>query len=346
MATNGKFLGKDGQWYDTAQEMWSANSAWNEKQGIQKEQNRLIQQQNQLLQQQNELNYQIEQEKIQKNYELEMNKMKHEEKMRILKLFDNVGINKETYDLYINTNFNNETNKELLEQKDEHLLMSSKYDFLLHEAENEEKYGFDNYDATMEKYGLYDLKVDLMDEDCYEKVSKSKQKEKENLTTTVKKTNKCLKYSLISVPFAIILLIAGFETPIAYAAIVFISLLFTSIICSICIGYSARKELKEIPDKTFSINKYNKKLNSLISKEQEAVNKIINTLKSNNESLVSKFYDFRIKHYNANIEKLLIDAGYKELVESLGIKYQTVNNSNKKHNGTVEDYIEYLETNS
>ena len=122
----GKFLSKDGQWYDTPSEKFSADLAWDVKQGTQEKQNRLLQQQNRLMEQQMQMQYDLEQEKIQKDYEKEMKKLAHAEKMRILRLFDDIGISKETYDTFINTNFLNKTNVKLMEQRDEHLLMSSK----------------------------------------------------------------------------------------------------------------------------------------------------------------------------------------------------------------------------
>jgi hypothetical protein len=84
-----------------------------------------------------------------------------------------------------------------MEQRDEHLLMSSKYDYLLHEDENEEKYGYDNYDATMERYDMYDLRDALMDDECYDKVSKSKQKEIDGIRNKSSKINNLASYFIL-----------------------------------------------------------------------------------------------------------------------------------------------------
>lgn len=343
MATNGKFLSKDGQWYDTAQEMWSANAAWNEKQGIQKEQNRLIQQQNQLLEQQSMLNYQLEQEKIQKNYELEINKMKHEEKMRLLKLFDDVGISKETYDNYITKSILNKETEKLQAKRNEHLLMSSKYDFLLQEEKYKNELGYDVYDSTMEKYDLYDLKVKLMDNECYDKVSKSKQKKIDELKIMEKKS-KDIFGVFFGICFFILLLncIFGLWNKLW--------LLWVITIIPVVVTYKIYGKyfdmLKEISKVEFDEKKYKSKLNELILQENDAANKLIDTIQSNNEQQVNDLYNFRVKHYNASVEKLLIDVGFKRLIESLGLEYKKVNNRNKEKDGTIEDYVEYFETNS
>lgn len=345
MATNGKFLSKDGQWYDTAQEVWSANSAWNEKQGIQKEQNRLLQQQNQLLQQQNELNYQIEQEKIQKNYELEMNKMKHKEKMRLLKLFDDVGISKEIYDNYINTNILNKETEKLQSKRNKHLLMSSKYDFLLHKNEYWKEHDYDQYDEIMEKYDLYDLEEKL-ESDCYDKVSQKKQDEIDMLKEKVNKLNNYANCSFVICFFFLVACMWFISNDIWYSSIIlwFIGDVITVIL--FLVANSNEKKLKSMPKQTFNEKKYISKLNNLVSKEIADADKCMDSIKTNTKQYIDDLYEFRIKHYNSSIEKLLIDVGFKELIEDLGLEYKRVNNSNKKKDGTIEDYIEYFETNS
>lgn len=347
MSTNGKWRGKDGQWYDTLVEKSTADAAWDEKMGLQEEQNRLLRHQNQLLEQQNQLNYQLEQEKIQKNYELEMNKMQHEEKMRLYKLFDNIGISKEIYDAYINTNFLNKENKELLDQKDEHLLMISKYDFLLHEYEKRDELGWEVVDNTMHKYDMYDLKDEIKNT-CYRKVSKVEQKKKGDLIVRANKAKTWLVGSLISVPILLVIFILICEGPdsIVYAMVVIMLCVFFTIIISACIGSQTEKQLKEMPDKTFDEKKYYSKLKGLIADENNAINKLTETIRSNNKKTIDDFNNYRINHYNSNIEKLLVDVGFKELVERLGLEYMKVNNSNKNKEGIIEDYIEYFESHS
>lgn len=342
----GKFLSKDGQWYDTPSEKFSADLAWDVKQGTQEKQNRLLQQQNRLMEQQMQMQYDLEQEKIQKDYEIEMKKLAHAEKMRILRLFDDIGISKETYDTFINTNFLNKTNVKLMEQRDEHLLMSSKYDYLLHEDENEEKYGYDNYDATMERYDMYNLKAELQDDECYDKVNKSKQKEIDELKSKLSILNGWFSFLVMICVFFFAISMYCITNEVWYTSIIWWLILIAITVIVYKIYSSYDNKLKAMPEKTFNQEKYIAKLNKLMLEEQEAADKITKTIKANNESLVSKFYDFRINHYNASIEKLLVDVGFKDLVESLGLEYKKVNNSNKKKAGTIEDYTEYFETNS
>lgn len=347
---NGKYLSIDGAWYSTFDEKLAADARYKQQERqneLIEQQTRKIEQQNRLIEQQNQLNYQLEQEKIQKNYELEMNKLQHEEKMRILRLFDDVGISKETYDAYINSKFTNETTNELLKQKDEHLLMNSKYDFLLHEDEKIKELGYSTVNKTMDKYDMYGLKNSVRS-DCYDKVSKADQKAKDDLIVKSKYAKRWLIGSLISVPLSLILFIAVCEgpEPIVYTMIALMACICTALIVSGCVWNQIENEIKEIPDKTFNVNKYHNKLNMLITQENETVNKLIETIKKDNEEQVDALYNFRLNHYNASIEKLLIDVGFKELVESLGLEYKKVNNSNKKKDGTIEEYIEYFETNS
>lgn len=345
-----KYIGKDGGWYDNYGEYRAANTKYEqqEKQNtLLEQQNKRIEQQNRLIEQQNQLNYQLEYEKIQKNYELEMNKLQHEEKMRILRLFDDIGISKETYDTYINTKFMNETTNELLKQKDAHLLMSSKYDFLLHHNEKLAELGLDAVMEIKKKYDMYDID-DRISEECYDKVSKTKQKEKEDLIIKSKRAKKWLVGSFISTPISLALFIAVCEgpEPIVYTMIILMACIVATMIVTGCISSQTEKQIKEIPDKEFNVDKYHNKLNMLIAQEIENANKLSETIKKDSEKQLNALYSFRVNHYNANVEKLLIDVGFKDLVESLGLEYKKVNNSNKKKDGTIEDYIEYFETNS
>ena len=110
-----KYVGKDGRTYDDYHSYTLGNLAWDKMQAQQQEQNKLLKEQNKLLEQQEKQKKEIELEKIKQQKEIELEKMRqqeelerqrqitqrekmyHEDKMRILKLFDDIGMSKETY---------------------------------------------------------------------------------------------------------------------------------------------------------------------------------------------------------------------------------------------------------
>ncbi len=271
-----------------------------------------------------------------------MNKLQHEEKMRILRLFDDIGISKETYDTYINSKFTNE----LLKQRDEHLLMSSKYDFLLHYNEKVSELGLYEVMDIAKKYNINEL-GDKISADCYFN-NKEGQKKKEELIIKSKNAKKWSIGSVISEALSIALSASVCEGPefIVYLAWILASCMCILFIVSICTWCKTDEKIKEIPDIIFNTKKYHNKLNMLIEQEIDSANELTKIINKNSKKQVELFYTFRLNHYNSSVEKLLIDVGFKDLVESFGLEYKKVNNSNKKKDGNIEDYIEYFEANS
>ena len=108
------FPSKDGKIYKTGLEAMMADKAWNEKMAVQEQQNKLLEEQNRLI-----LQNQIRQNKIQeeqrKNHEEQIATIKDEtikqkkiaEESRILRLFDDIGLNKRYYDDYVSYLFGN-----------------------------------------------------------------------------------------------------------------------------------------------------------------------------------------------------------------------------------------------
>lgn len=108
------FPSKDGKIYKTGLEAMMADRAWNEKMAVQEKQNKLLEEQNRLI-----LQNQISQNKIQeqqrKNHDEQIATIKNEtikqkkiaEESRILKLFDDIGLNKRYYDDYVSYLFGN-----------------------------------------------------------------------------------------------------------------------------------------------------------------------------------------------------------------------------------------------
>lgn len=112
--TKPSWLSKDGQYYNTAWEKIAADTAWDEKMAVQQQQNKLLEEQNRLI-----LQNQISQNKIReeqrKNHEEQIATIKDEtikqkkiaEESRILRLFDDIGLNKRYYDDYVSYLFGN-----------------------------------------------------------------------------------------------------------------------------------------------------------------------------------------------------------------------------------------------
>lgn len=105
---------KDGKFYDTLLEKNSADRAWDEKMAVQEQQNKLLEEQNRLILQ-NQINQnKMREEQIRKQEE-QIETIKNEttkqkeiaEESRILKLFDDIGLNKRYYDDYVSYLFGN-----------------------------------------------------------------------------------------------------------------------------------------------------------------------------------------------------------------------------------------------
>lgn len=183
MAYNGKWLSDDGKYYDTFTEKATADHAWRTQREEQQAQNELLAKQNELLQEQTEQRNKLEREKLDfereqeanRLYELEL-KQEHKEKMRILKLFDNIGLNKEYYDNFIKYLIANTTEYDTLDsivnQKEE---IKSHIDMMKSNIENPKKVMSDyNYwknqrerlNTMISDDIWYDRKYDELS-DCY-----------------------------------------------------------------------------------------------------------------------------------------------------------------------------------
>ena len=101
MGINEKFRSEDGHYYDSLIEATDASRAWREQRKEQREQNQLLMEQNLLIAEENRRREELAQQQLeQQRLELDK-KLEHEEKMRILKLFDSIGLNKQYYDLFL-----------------------------------------------------------------------------------------------------------------------------------------------------------------------------------------------------------------------------------------------------
>ena len=75
-----------------------------------------------------------------------------------------------------------------------------------------------------------------------------------------------------------------------------------------------------------------------IVKENDEYNKSYDKMLNSFKNVWDKFLDFRINHYNPDMEKILIETGVKDRIEGMNLKYTKVNNANKKGDGTIDEY--------
>ena len=108
MSSKNKWLSKDGKYYDDYLEKKSADYAWETQRKEQQQQNALLAEQNRLLQEENDRKEKLEQERLaferekeQNRYEEMLEQQQHDKEMRILGLFDSIGLNKQYYDNFI-----------------------------------------------------------------------------------------------------------------------------------------------------------------------------------------------------------------------------------------------------
>lgn len=350
-----KFWSEDGKYYDSLAEAKAADHAWREQISLQNEQNRLIEEQNRLIQQTeyDKMNQELEIENSRQ--QLQREQMQHEKDMRILKLFDDVGISKDIYDKFISN---------ITSDKDVSNLNTKKIDIeqrinllnlcLLYE---DDPLCTDITEIEENNPEYYSLMMDLHDEltaNCYTNAdSKYLEKHQEYLNIN-EKQKKYGKYSLISfltATFFLFILALTTDSNESFGDfMIFIVLVsFIALICFICIysiSYKKAQELSIYANKEyrqFNSNKAEKNIKEEIKKCQKKLDKVNEQILPIIQKQTTDFMNFRINHYNSKIEKLLIDADFKKLVESYGIEYKSVTNNNKKKDGTIDDYIAYFD---
>ena len=332
MNNNLKYLSDDGQYYDTFEKARDASRAWNKKQNLQKEQNKLLEQQNQLIMQQNENNNILARQKMQNEYEIEMEKLEIEKENNTQQLFNALSISKKTYDRYINKNYYSNENNEIRD----------KIAQIEEELNDYEKFN-DISDEDLEDINYYQYAKTIYDECITIPKYKVLSKAEEN------KFNKLIILNSVLIPITVVFIMATFDN------LSFIKLMIITILLLVII-FSAKFFVSHLSYQTEgTVNQYIKthakfdkdKFNILINKKIEQCNKELDQLRGqlmkNIQNTYDKFKEFRLNHYNKEIEQLLSDCGYREMMEDYGIEYQSVNNKNKIKDGTIEDYIVFFD---
>lgn len=319
----------------------------------------------------------IERENKDKEIQFEREKMYFEEKMRIKKLFDDIGMSKETFDDFVEVFFddiikdkiNIREQQELFEGNERVLKYQiEKIKEIIDDIKNNNIESFYNYCS----YNDVDLSNQILPSDICKMIEKCEKHPQEYIEEfkSYKTFNMILE--LKNNKYGIKLLISLFGIDLAMALgfiseIMMIVMFISSIILSI---YFISKfattntkimELIDILKKEYSIqyfkdsnikileedlknkeNEYKIKLkdNENINKKYELDNKKKLKKVSNNWK---DFIDFRKNHYNMHIEKILIETGFKDDIIYLDLDYPKINSSNKIKDGTIEDYIAYFE---
>lgn len=371
---NKSWMGLDGQRYETSDEMLGANNRYRQ----QEEQKRLLEEQNRLIAQQNQIN---EKNKL-KEMIAQYKQMEHEEEMRILKLCDDVGITKEAIDSFEEYLFTppkelvnmkkeiddkyNDPDEEIANAKsyllkDDTLILKNYFRLfppiyelkkqLSYEREEEIKEQFLEWIDKPEEYTKELTKIDAYD-----------------TSITLKKEEKTKMVNIIVVIVCIVLLVlilsynanakqmGDIATGISYISVLTLPLVIIYCFYKMFKDDKITKLQKKLETR-FTDMKYVEtlKLNKIKPKEVlknhiEEIEKELNNFHANfteyYNNITDKwnnFIEFRKKHYNSKVEKLLIDVGIKDTVLNLGLEYPKINVNNKKKDGSVEDYIAYFD---
>lgn len=345
--------GIDGKVYDNHFDLVRGNQfamMEQEKAKDLKKQNELLESSMLIQKQIADQNYMLEMEKEQNRIKIEEQKIEHEKEMRLLKLFDDVGISKSIYDEYINNNFCNSDVNKIVSEKSNVSLEIEKLKFVLNEQKNIEELGWDSFYSTMKKYNMYEIK-EKFESKATCSISKEKQKERNILES---KRKKSLIVSIISFIIPFIFLIPGIfsneydDEFIGGDIYIYIALIsFSVCLISFFIFYRKYKlDLSRYPSEEIDYKKYNSLLKNEINTLENKKASIEKDIEKRLFEVVNKFNNFRINNYNSKVEKLFRDVGLVDLFDYYGLEYKSVNSSNKKGNGEVESYISFFEENS
>ena len=345
------YIGRDGQRYETLQQVVLADKKYK----MIEEQNQLLEEQKALLEKQNEINAEnqrIALLKLQEENNEKAAQREHEQNMRLLKLCDDVGINKSIVDNYIDYIFNSAQ----VDKKDYKIIAEyeNKYrDLTVKNAANAVfvvniawikriKESFESQVNTMEIEQNIDKNklVDDYEEDIY------------NSIVAYNKTKSY--YAVINwlfIPIFCIgifyMIISATEGSDEFFGKMFLFMIVVLIIYGFCLLFlfSKRNSVKEeLEDNIDQALKYNK------SQIQEDVKENMNDIKKKLNDLQTKWIkqkmetldEFRINHYNAKIDKLLFDFGLNDKLNKYGLKYKIFSKNEAKATGSIEDYVSFF----
>lgn len=308
----GFYVGKNGRVYENYEEMKKSDDMYDQIQETQR-QSQLIEEQNDLIRRQA-----IEKRNLELQKEiLERDKMRHESVLRIQKNFDSIGL---SYDLF--------------------------QEFMDNLSTDMDKETIDSVQVLDKKMKKLEADKEKVEADMPEKICFSSNDTVENITKITgiqteyeKRLEKNRNIFLIVIIVAIVFLLLNifsfhlgfFFTILAIIVIVIFLLIFnrdTNTLRTLLISryYRSYEEVKE----TGELALIQKKIDDLLEKKEN----ILQEVKQNNWSY---FEEFRKKHYNIEVEKVLYD-----VKDEYDVKIKMFTEDNSKGKGTIEDYIQYM----
>jgi hypothetical protein len=355
MSTKNKLYSKDGKYYDTLNEKFAADHAWETQREEQRIQNNLIAEQNRLIQEESERKEKLQQEQIEFEREKEWNEMyeqelqrEHDKEMRLLKLLDGIGLSKQYYDDFINYLFGSNIDS-LLEKIDE----------FTHEKQLKEK-DLNNIDKYLgnPKTGIEDVKKFILNYELESELERNKKIFETYLSNPLDRINTFNFFRLIKdnrsyIAFkkidtlcnklAFIYFILGFiffipliigliaDSSVLLCVVITLGYFFLLIFFYLCLEKKLYKGTKNLVDiAKDEINKIDKKLSNPISSKdaklklndtKKNIKNDIKVIDKNIDDIMQQFGDVSIK-WNDFIEfrKKHYNSQFEKVLLDLGLK--------------------------
>ena len=349
MSKDGKLIyrGLDGEWYESIDEKVGADNRWEQQQ----QQNQLLAQQNELIARQNRDNERLAREQMINSMAIEKSRQMHDKEMRLLALCDTIGINKTIIDNYIEYI----TNDIIIEINDRKQYDSLNKDINKLEKKIEKlKSDIDNFEEKQPEELAILNELKQMHTKNLNKISNKKLKEKFEERS---KYLKNLTIWYVGGFAAVFLMLPAYcgdnyseSRALVLCLISFIPLIISLFKCFKYIGM--KKEIMNICDKSikqFKSKHKNKKSNNNSEDKLTVIEEECNTLYEKRRKLIEKvirkklldFHNFRLQHYNSQIEKFLLDYEFDKIFKKY---FKTITKSQAKSNGDIDDYIDYFNT--
>lgn len=357
------YYGRDGGKYDNIHDVNAANQKFEQN----KERNRLLKEQNDLLKMNSIMEANLQKEKFQ--HEKEMKQMEnesqkelmllqieHDKEMRILSLFDDAGLSKESYDQFINMLFllapQKAENDQLNKFSEDYKKQLKDIDKYYEDPQNNFKY-IENIliDCMNKKLEYYDMKNKLqnyLDEEKKNNVAYILKYFKNNKEYKNKRKSKImLSVGIFVISMILAFLLEDYSLPLYLVGTIIAVIYLIRGLAFVPTKEMIEKELELLQDKIDHMDKYHN-FDEQIKDRKKTIEDIIINNEINNEIFEKRlkifekvwaiFVEFREEHYNNKIEKILIETGVKDKVEETGLSYKKINNSNKIKDGTIEEY--------
>lgn len=358
------FHGKDGGYYDNIHEAVAADRKFEQNEA----RNKLLKEQNDLIKANAIIEANLQKEKFQHEKEMKemenasqkelmLLQMEHEKEMRILSLFDDAGLSKDSYDQFINMLFilapQKDKNEELNKLSEEYKQQLRDIDKYYEDPQNNFKYVEDNLiDCLNKKLEYYNIKKELkayLNKEHKNTIAELSKYFKNNEEYKIYRKTRIMASIVIYVISAIMTFLL---IDLEYSLLINLVGIIIALICLIkgllvLPTKMVEKELELLQDKIDHMDKYHN-FDDQIKDRKEMIENVIATNETSNEMFNKRlksfetvwkiFVEFREEHYNNKIEKILIETGIKDKVESTGLSYKKINNSNKIKDGTIEEY--------